>query len=117
MEKLLKLLNEYERERTINFNSTNNLWITLKAHEYKEEDFDTKSVCAEVISNYFWFIRWLVRNNKIERKTFGELDTITSWYSDFELNERTKEIDYENILLMELSVRGEPILFLSNILK
>ena len=62
------------------------------------------------------FVKWLVKNDKIEWKTFWELETISSKYSDFELSYDTPQEDYVNLLLMELSLQENPIRFLISIL-
>jgi hypothetical protein len=115
MEKLIELLNEYEKVRE------KSEYQKLSNKEYKwfssyffplcfwhKEDFSwamtnefgewTENV---ICSKKFWFIKWLVENEKID------LDRIPA----IEDNGAT------NIVLMLLSIQDEPIEFLISILK
>lgn len=99
MQKLIELLNEYE--------NTDN-WENWHQVEFRE---------SKIISKKFWFIEWLVENDKIEREKFWNSETKSSKYSDFELSYDTPREDYTNILLMELAIQDEPIQFLIEILR
>ena len=91
MEKLIELLNEYE--------NTDN-WENRYQVEFRE---------SKIISKKFWFIKWLVENDKIDREKFWNSETKSSKYSDFELSYDTPREDYTNILLMELAISDTPI--------
>lgn len=69
-----------------------------------------------LFSKSFWFIKWLVENDKIERLAFSQ-----SWllgkYTDFELSYDTPREDYTNMLLMELSIQDNPIEYLISVLR
>ena len=103
--KLLELLNEYDgdvleywfgdiRRKVKNFDNEKNTWKSVVWY-----------------TKQFWFIKWLVENDKI--KIPHELDELPAmyWY------------DYDSVeckadrLLMLLSIQDEPIEFLCKILK
>jgi len=75
MEKFIELLNEYE--------NTDN-WENRYQVEFKE---------SKIISKKFWFIKWLVENDKIDFDKFPQVME----YSDYES------------LLMILSISDTPI--------
>lgn len=125
MEKLIELLREYIRskyefwEYWVYLNKQNKLILEkqncfmgywLDEEWYEDIEF-WESI---IISKQFEFIKWLVENDKINRK---------------EVHEKIKELgkDYwwfdiyswiaENCLLMLLAIQDEPIRFLCEILK
>ena len=80
-----------------------------KAGIYNEEDdwVDEDWIWDEwICSKKFWFIKWLVENDKIDKGKIPQIDG--SYYSLYD--------DYDN-LLMSLSIQDEPINFLISILK
>ena len=104
--KLIKLLNEY----------LNDGQERLYACHPLDEDFDkffhTKDwewiiEEAQVISKKFWFIKWLILNDKIN---FYKLEDDSSWYNI------DTWIDYLDMLAL-LSIQDNPIEFLVSILK
>ena len=117
MEKLIELLNEYIGD-----------WQEwLYACYPLDEDFDkffhTKDwegtlEEAQVISKKFWFIQWLVDNDKIDFNNVRE----TNYWWEFNYywtipnSKRNKEIQIER-LLMILAIQDNPIEFLISILK
>lgn len=117
MEKLLELLNEYEKIKE------KSEWVNVDAYvefkwdynhnrlvRYDETDhwewdnlyWDT--AVAYLISKSFWFIKWLVENDKID-------------YREIPMNDFYPESREEYILLMLLAIQDEPINFLISILK
>ena len=100
MEKLIELLNEYDGIR-----------------EYVEVDLEDELISLKIISKWYWFIKRLVENDKIDREKFWNSETKSSKYSDFELSYDTPREDYTNTLLMELAIQDEPIQFLIEILR
>ena len=91
--KLLKLLNEYEKESNL-----------------KSEIFWEKSEFI-VISKKFWFIKWLVENEKIDFSREWEYSTKSIEEFDWLLR------DDSDWLIMLLAIQDEPIRFLCEILK
>lgn len=108
IEKLVELLNEYDSS---NWWKETDEWIDniWKIYEFHSE--------LQIISKKYWFIKWLVENDKIDREKFWNSETESSKYSDFELSYDTPREDYTNILLMELSISDTPIEDLISYLK
>jgi hypothetical protein len=100
MEKLIELLNEYE--------NTDN-WENWHQVEFRE---------SKIISKKFWFIKWLVENDKIDLDTVKEKIWIPCfvWYKEWEISCVNDKEDYEQLLML-LSIQDEPISFLISILK
>ena len=100
MEKLLQLLNEY---------NCNKLWYVDK-WEIKNNKFilDYKiwtyafRTHLYIISKEYWFIQWLVQNNKTKEVAYW------LWYTSYS--------EWENLIRL-LSIQDEPIRFLVSILK
>lgn len=102
-QKLIDLLNEYDGK--------NHWW------DYDEEDLDIKeedNYVLEIISKKFWFIEWLVENEKIDVERVKE-----SWFitRTFDLDECWEPYSDLESLLMLLSIQDEPISFLISLLK
>ena len=100
MEKLIELLNEYQYWMFVYEDDLLLLRIWSNVKVWGE---------TFVISKKFWFIKWLVENDKIDREKFWNSETKSSKYSDYELSYDTPREDYTNILLMELSISDTPI--------
>ena len=116
MEKLIELLNEY----------TNHWPLYIRhSHNYEgiyaqvQEDFT-----VDITSKKFWFIQWLVENEKIDWEKFqepkirGTIWLISNWHNSEwkSYKDYSKELDYESLLML-LSIQDEPIEFLISILK
>lgn len=107
MEKLIELLNEYEKDIS--------LWSEADWREFDwnlhyycnyKDEYVFDNVYYRIISKNFWFIKWLVDNDKID------------------LDKLEKKVLKENLirkfdewLLMLLSIQEKPIDFLISILK
>ena len=93
MEKLVMLLDIYEEE-------------VVGVHSVWEKITDKEE--TRIISKKFWFIKWLVENEKVE---WNNKDiAIKEWIL-------WKSIDNYHSLLMALAIQDEPINFLISILK
>ena len=90
IEKLIELLNEYGIDGD---------------HWSKEENLYSEENSLLIISKSYWFIKWLVENEKIDMKKHFYDKMSCVWYSDL------------NIVLCELAIQDEPIEFLISILK
>ena len=109
MEKLLNLLNEYKEGRPFKFTKYDTEYWMF------ETDLDKSGSTAlpeeTIICKKFWFIKWLVENDKIIkrkiREAFEREDLGIFWPS----------INRENTLIMYLSIQDNPIAFLISILK
>lgn len=109
MEKLLQLLNEYQTQRGSKFK--------FSSYDERSQSFllvDSNEVLWEetIISKKFWFIQWLMDQNKVEfdrardRSDFPLL--YAGWwgfYSD------------ADVIIATLSMEDNPIDFLNSILK
>lgn len=93
MEKLLELLNEYSKE----------IWY------FNEEDLQWQTK-AWILNKEFWWIKWLVENDKIDRKKYDRvyINTKESWILGLK--------DYEQLLML-LSISENPIELLISMLK
>ena len=108
IEKLIELLNEfYEKEWHI----VRAIWHrdTQRIFELENDDmvWDTA-----VISKEYWFIKWLVENDKINFSKFNFWNEIM-----YCVYEYTPEVSEEEELLMLLSINDNPIEFLISILR
>ena len=117
MEKLIELLNEYEREKIIHRTYYLVSWYIMYKRDDGEE-VDDKRTDLEIISKSYGFIKWLVDNDKINWRKCLDL-----WYEISVIDEEWEDIDvmrtfdsYEQ-LLMYLAIQDNPIEFLVSILK
>lgn len=94
MEKLIELLNEYCWEDE---------WSETKWT--KKHLLEWWLLSLQVISKKFWFIKWLVENEKIE------------WDEKFYLEDDEWLFGTYECILMQLAIQDEPIEFLVSILK
>ena len=125
MEKLIELLNQYEKERLVK------IWCevdedieyygrSLENWKIVNWDYDRDAhsfLKYYIISKDYEFIKWLVENNKIDRLTFCTVETPSAKYEDFDLRPETPLEDYTNILLMDLALQDQPVDFLVSILR
>lgn len=125
MEKLVELLNKFEKEKIINDwwyvdEDDEYFWRSLEWWDIVNRSFDRDAhwfFKYQIISKDFKFIERLVNNNKIDRLTFCTVETPSSKYEDFDLWPETPREDYTNILLMDLAIQDDPLKFLSWIIK
>lgn len=124
MEKLINLLNEYEYSLFEDKSLAHQRW-DIQDWVVFEKDFckdldkprDLTMDVTHLISHRFWFIEWLVKNDKIN---FYKLEKI--WYEkticeyDWQYKEIVKYSDYESLLMM-LSISNTPIADLVSYLK
>lgn len=102
MNKLIDLLNEYE-------------WDTFVSIKWDEDHFKDdyfKNYERKIISKRYWFIKWLVENDKIDFYTI--LKENWTFRKEFYAIENKKE--YERLIML-LSVEEKPIDFLISVLK
>ena len=116
MEKIIQLANEYNKIKENWFVVDDWGWEYLEYDEEKEPMLTYKSsgttasgedAEAIMISKSYWFIKWLVENDKID---FDEVaDWMESWGSD-------NSCDVPNVL-MNLAIKDDPIKYLISIIK
>ena len=117
MEKLIELLNEYEKKRIEKINSEWKLFVKLQFKPYTEESLTNKAYrrCwLEICSKYYGFIKWLVENDKID--TEKVIDTAKSSVIDTYYYEEGID-DIYIPLLMVLAIQDEPIEYLLSVIK
>lgn len=100
MEKLIELLNKYEKEKGTRCDFS---------HAWEDEDWQlsyigywTRYSEFLCISKKYWFIDWLVYKNKIDTDKCRRIRF---------------DHDYTDSVLMRLAIQDEPISFLISILK
>ena len=120
LDKLIELLTEHCRKH---------YWFK----DYDDIEIDTDSVnfylyhnwkrlfniwVEKVIYKDFWFIKWLVDNDKIDFRKVIEKE-IEIWFKLMRIKDYPKKIKEEDIeeVLMLLSIQDNPIEFLVSILK
>ena len=105
MEKLIKLLNEYSKLKEERY-----LWEEWKPiRTRKEYELEYPIERIRIISRQYWFIKWLVDNDKID--TF-QLAIYIEYHSDYRFVANRALIDKnvdEDHLLMLLSISDTPI--------
>lgn len=102
MEKLIELLNKYDKIKWDKEEPIYNWKIAIKTKIYQ----------TYLVSARYWFIKWLVDNDKINTRNLN-LQVFMSMFS----NDGTVEISYEELILMLLAISDEPIELLISILK
>lgn len=133
MEKLIKLLNEYEKEvkKSEKVWSIDNDWdICRQTYEWVDYNEYTKYMNTNnLISKSFWFIKYLVKNDKIDFKYKNYLLKSYDWYFDDDIlcivnqdcntYENRIKVEFNKIdsLIMILSIQDNPLEFLCSILK
>ena len=120
MEKLIELLNEYQKwKEKSEWTDDNFKWeknYKWSISRYDEDDIRewenlyNDTAIAYLISKSFWFIKWLVENEKIKplRKFIG-------WETDED--EPYIQFDLVDQYIAYLSIQDNPIEFLVSILK
>jgi len=128
MEKLIELLNEYEikRERKFEWFKRDRMpyyewsdeefgdgtitYLWLNKEDYKWEELYWDSANAVLISKKYWFIKWLVENEKIDYEKVRKWEWNWSrWHFE--------TVQPEYYIIMLLAIQDEPIEFLISILK
>ena len=108
MEKLLTLLNEFDKLANP-FTHYKKWWYWDCVYENHLPSISH----LILISKSYWFIWWLVENNKID---LDKVKDNSELYIKFSCNDDEKWT-YTKIILMLLSIQDNPIEFLISILK
>lgn len=102
MEKLQELLKEYQLSKWE--------WVRLAWPDVEVNDKEELVLEATLISKKYWFIQWLVENEKIDyNKDKYWMNFFENWSQVF--------LTSADEVIMELSIQDEPIEFLVSILK
>lgn len=123
MEKLIKLLNEYEEDKIKGTKWLSVMfiwkyeWVLYYYDNYKDENvFD--NVRLLIISKEYWFLEWLVAEHKINWRKCWDL-----WYEISAIDTDGEDIDIMRVfdeyeqLIMYVAIQTNPIKFLTSILK
>jgi len=114
MEKLIELLNEYNKN---NYNKSDlyylfeiENWMLFCYDDATDVQRTMQDEAMVICSKEYWFIKWLVNNDKIDFSNLliAEQTCWTDLFYSFSKDE---------VLLMLLSIQDEPISFLISILK
>lgn len=118
LDKLIELLNKYEKKTVVHWYEW--YWEDVLMCRYIKDNFEfyTDEATTIAISKYYWFIKWLVDNDKIvdfvdKKETLVSLrkwSTSPLWYIEMVTPK------YEQLLML-LAIQDEPIEFLISILK
>lgn len=111
MEKLIELLNEYGE-----YDLVEHKWTICKRDTDDEWEINIYTdYTAIIISKKFWFIKWLVDNNKIDWSKYGySIEYTKSREGLLPLHRVVKRWDS---IIMWLSIIEKPLEFLISILK
>ena len=112
MEKLIKLINEHQKEK-----HPDGIYLPVVA--YRDWIFWSDSDCLSsvmdeihLVSKNYWFIKWLIDNDKIETKRLDTIEIIPKfWWTIW------KKAIWEKRILMLLSIQDDQTKFLVSILK
>ncbi len=127
MEKLIELLNEYLNDKVGYIQYHNEYWFKQTKTKY-EVEWERFLQDEYVLGKKFWFIKWLVENDKIGRdKCWFKNEWLSwNWYDSGIAFVQNYDNDTFKIsefyspylqLLMLLSISDTPIEFLVSILK
>jgi hypothetical protein len=98
MEKLIELLNEYTNKHSLCIRMSEPYkWVYLQYDE---------NFTVDIISKQFWFIKWLVDNDKIN------IEEIQYFWTD----DMKEAYSIEENLLMLLAIQDNPTEFLISVL-
>ena len=113
MKKLLQLLNEYQTQRRGKFKFSS---YDINSSAFIIEKNPRMVLWEEnIVCMRFWFIKWLVENDKIDYSKVGEIVNGYKW----SLREKAFVVSdcvYESMLML-LAIQDNPIEFLISILK
>ena len=120
MEKLIELLNEYDPYIASDGEHRDNLWYFI--YKWWSAIFPKEVWMLQIISKEYWFIKWLVENDKIdlvkvyENLTNYEIEIRIRAVKELLENNEEDTIAYLKLLML-LSIQDEPIRFLCEIIK
>ena len=112
MEHLIELLNEHRREVV-----KKQSWITqwhYNAFTFSLDNISWQQAELLIISKQYWFIQWLVENEKID---IEKMWRFKAERKNTQIIAIANKSDFYLSLLMLLSIQDNPIEFLVSILK
>lgn len=112
MEKLLQLLNEFKKDESFQFIGYNEKYWVFNTDLNIGGD---NSLPEEtIVSKKFWFIQWLVENDKVG--ILWDVIKDIQYWGHWQI-ENVDTYDKYDSLLMLLAINDDPIKFLVSILK
>lgn len=120
MEKLIELLNEFEKESVVH--RYERYWEDVLLCRYVKDNFEyyTDEAATIAISKYYWFIERLVQNNKIDKKKIRSPIIHYKVEEDRDGGIHYYDLDFADVkksLLMSLAISKDPIEDLISYLK
>ena len=109
MKKLIELLNEFKEGKSFQFIGYDEKYWMFDTN--LNADGNTSLPEETIISKKFWFIQWLVDNDKIDIQWAKNL------LYESEIFNPLPYTDLAERLIMYLAIQDDPISFLSSILK
>ena len=79
-------------------------------------DWITRTEDLQIISKSFWFIKWLVDNDKIDQFYYENSVRVKKYIDEYEEYDYVFPMDYEQLIML-LSIEDNPIEWLCKILK
>lgn len=117
MKKLIDLLNEYEKSWLNEFEEYEEWWYCKWNWKILTGNYENNNELTpyELCSKKFWFIKWLVDNNKIdldkvENKFYNEICITDYW-------DKNRACSKSNLVISVLSISDNPIQDLISLLK
>ena len=108
MDKLLKLLNEYQTEKKSKFKFSS---YDINSRAFIIEKNPRMVLWETIISKKFWFIEWLVANDKLNKEWLFNIIRESCIFDDMNI---CSESDY---IIMYLAIGYNPIYFLTSMVK
>lgn len=119
IDKLIELLNQFEKEKK-SWYTWNNIDSYDNCVYWVDCDWETEiTMYSDLYSKYYWFIKRLVENDKIDYHKISDIMIYSQWRYTW-INKTTAQRVDENmsdLLIMLLSIQDNPIEFLVSILK
>ena len=115
MEKLLELLNEHRIELA-HWNLQNQLMRHYNGYVFWLWDLNSQNCVLLIISKEYWFIKWLVENDKIDNKKIADETYVKVNWEWYELILGCHYDLYQQTLML-LSISDTPIEDLISYLK
>ena len=119
VEKIKDLLYEYYGEPSWHYMSYSDQWDSFYYHSEIGNEVIEHIPNYYLISKKFWFIKWLVENEKIDYEKIEKqtkCKNIVGWKEFLDFDIERDFTPYEEVL-MWLAIQDEPIEFLVSILK
>lgn len=121
MEKLINLLNEYEIWKTKDMVSQNpkrsrREWYRWQLGSIFWTLMNERESRLSIISKSYWFIQWLIENDKIDQFYYENSVRVKRYIDEYEEYDYVFPIDYKQLIML-LSIEDNPIEWLCSILK